>query len=104
MNKSQLLKYAEEGVRQRLQEIQVEINALARDFPHIVCHADGSVPAVTPITAKAASIKDPAVSQKRKAEWARLTPDERAARSAKMQKAREKNRRAKEAAARKSGQ
>lgn len=52
MNKTELLKYAEHGVRVRLSEMQLEINALARTFPHIVKNADGSIPSVLPIEAK----------------------------------------------------
>jgi len=55
MNKETLLKYAESGVRDRLQEIQLEINELARLFPHIVNHQDGSIPAVVPIMPKVKS-------------------------------------------------
>lgn len=52
MNKAELMKFAEHGVRVRLSEIQLEINALARAFPHIVQNADGSIPSVVPIEAK----------------------------------------------------
>ena len=52
MSKEVLRKFAEHGVRQRLAEIQQELNDLARDFPHIVCDQDGAVPAVLPVTMK----------------------------------------------------
>jgi hypothetical protein len=52
MNRETLKQYAEFGVRERLREIQRELETLARDFPHIVRNADGSLPSVIPITAK----------------------------------------------------
>ncbi len=52
MIKANLMKLAEYGVRQRLQEMQLELNALARDFPKIVCHADGTVPQVSALELK----------------------------------------------------
>jgi len=53
MKKDELMKYAEQGVREELSRMQLKINELARLFPHIVCHQDGSVPAIVPITMKA---------------------------------------------------
>ena len=52
MKKDQLLKYAEAGVRNRLADIQAELNDLARDFPHIVKNHDGSMPVVAPVEVK----------------------------------------------------
>ena len=52
MNKETLKKYAEAGVRERLREIQHELDDLARDFPHLVQNADGSHPSVLPLELK----------------------------------------------------
>ena len=52
MNRETLKQYAEFGVRERLREIQRELEILARDFPHLVRNADGSLPSVIPTTAK----------------------------------------------------
>jgi len=53
MNKHELMQLAEHGVRQRLSELQAEINKLARAFPHIVNHQGGGTPAVLPLAFKA---------------------------------------------------
>lgn len=53
MKKDELMKYAERGVRDELEAMQAKINELARLFPHIVCHQDGTIPAVLPIRDKA---------------------------------------------------
>lgn len=91
MNKAQLLKYAEHGVRERLQEIQLEINALARDFPQIVCHADGSVPAVAPIVAKVVKAKNVKLSNHQKEYWKRMSPAEKKKKIDAMIAARKRN-------------
>jgi len=52
MNRHDLLRYAEAGVRERLRDIQRELEMLARDFPHLVRNADGSLPSVLPVTKK----------------------------------------------------
>jgi MarR family protein len=49
MKKSDLLKYAEAGVRNRLREIQLELASLRREFPQLVQNADGTMPSVMPI-------------------------------------------------------
>ena len=49
LSKKALMKYAEPGVRERLREIQRELDGLARDFPHLVKNADGSMPSVLPM-------------------------------------------------------
>jgi hypothetical protein len=53
MNRETLKRYAEFGVRERLREMQRELETLARDFPHLVRNADGSLPSVLPLVAKA---------------------------------------------------
>jgi hypothetical protein len=53
MNKAILKQYAEAGVRNRLREMQKELDLLAREFPSIVKNADGSMPSVVPIELKA---------------------------------------------------
>ena len=65
MTKAELLKYAEHGVRERLREIQLEMNSLAKLFPHIVGNQDGSVPAVLPLSTKAATTPAGQVKQSR---------------------------------------
>lgn len=52
MNKEQLMRLAEHGVRVRLKEIQTELAELARDFPHLVLNQDGAMPAVMPVELK----------------------------------------------------
>ena len=52
MTKEQLMKYAEQGVRDELIQMQLKINELARLFPHLVLNADGTVPSVAPIERK----------------------------------------------------
>jgi hypothetical protein len=52
VRKDELLKYAEEGVRKRLREIQDEVHILAKDFPHLVLNQDGSMPSFIPIEKK----------------------------------------------------
>lgn len=52
MTKEELMKYAEQGVRDELAQMQLKINNLARLFPHIVCHADGTVPSIGPVVLK----------------------------------------------------
>ena len=86
------MKLAEQGVIKRLAEIQLEINALARAFPHLVQNHNGSVPAVAPITLKPKRSKksNPELSKIRKAYWANMAPAERAARQKKMIAARRK--------------
>jgi len=88
------MKLAEQGVIKRLAEIQQEINALARAFPHLVQNQNGSVPAVTPITLKPARSKkpNPKLSAQRKAYWANMPPAKRAAMLKKMIRARNKGR------------
>jgi hypothetical protein len=52
MNKSDLLKLAEYGVKERLRQIQAELNDLNRNFPHLVQNLDGSLPSVLPLEHK----------------------------------------------------
>jgi len=99
MTKAELLKLAEHGVRMRLAELQLEINKLAAEFPHIVNNMNGSVPAVAPLTAKGKPSKNTELSKLRKAYWAGLTPADREARLTKMLKARRKTNREKAKAA-----
>jgi hypothetical protein len=68
MTKDQLLKLAEHGVRQRLSELQAEINELAEQFPHIVGNQDGSVPAVLPLTMKTKQVRQTKTADERRAE------------------------------------
>jgi hypothetical protein len=52
MTKDELMKLAEEGVRVELRAIQARLTELAKAFPHIVGHQDGTVPAVLPVELK----------------------------------------------------
>ena len=52
MTKDELMVYAEQGVRDELNRMQAKINELARVFPHIVCHQDGTIPSVAPVAPK----------------------------------------------------
>jgi hypothetical protein len=47
-----LKQYAAAGVRERLREIQAEIDMLHREFPELVANHDGIVPAVYPFEKK----------------------------------------------------
>jgi hypothetical protein len=52
MTKDELMKLAEAGVREELRAMQVRLNELAKEFPHIVGNQDGTVPAVLPVVLK----------------------------------------------------
>lgn len=52
ITREELLRYAAHGVKDRLHAMQKELNELARLFPEIVCHQDGTVPTVLPIELK----------------------------------------------------
>ena len=97
MNKEQLLKLAEAGVKQRLQEIQIELNNLARLFPHLVMNQDGSMPAVAPVNLKKdRTAVNQRISAGRKAYWARCTPEARERMLNKMRRAKARKRKARE--------
>ena len=88
MKKADLMKYAEQGVRDRLKEIQTELNALAKDFPHIVGNGDGAVPAVLPLAEKRAPKKNATLSATARRTWDNLTAKQKAERIKKMTAAR----------------
>jgi hypothetical protein len=52
LSRETLIKYAAVGVRERLREMQRELDGLARDFPELVKNADGSMPSVVPLVTK----------------------------------------------------
>ena len=100
MKKADLMRYAEQGVRDRLTEMQAEINALAKAFPHIVRHQDGSIPAVAPvIVTKPKKVKPNGAESPQRRAFHALPKAERDRRIAKMLKARRANQRAKARAA-----
>ena len=49
MNKELLRQYAEAGVRNRLKDIQKELDELYREFPSVVANQNGSIPTVSPL-------------------------------------------------------
>lgn len=90
MKRELLMKYAEQGVRDRLQVIQLEINELARNFPHIVCNADGTVPVVAAIQVTKANkvVKNTKISNHQRNYWNSLTPAKKKKKIAQMLAAR----------------
>jgi hypothetical protein len=91
ITRDELLRYAAHGVRDRLHQMQKELNELARLFPDIVCHQDGTVPSVLPIElkptakpngplpaqAKHAPAKRRKYASAARGYWAKMTPAER---------------------------